>query len=73
MIEDVKCPVCDGTMVPRTSAHGKFWGCAAFPKCRGTRNSIGDAPNRFESETDWRRADDEMPSQRWANRDRRRW
>lgn len=71
--ENVRCPECDGPMVSRKSAHGVFWGCANYPKCRGTRNSMGDARNRFESEIDHRRSDDEMPSQRWADRDKRRW
>ena len=36
------CPVCDREMVLRTAKKGKnvgkqFWGCSAFPKCRGTR------------------------------------
>lgn len=65
--ENVTCPDCDGPMVPRTSAHGKFWGCAKFPKCRGTRNSDGDAPRRHDE------ADDALPSDRWRDRDRRRW
>lgn len=72
-MEETRCPVCDGPMTPRTSAHGKFWGCKAFPKCRGTRNSMGMAQNRFESETDNRSDEDELPSQRWAGRDKRRW
>lgn len=43
-IENLKCPKCEGPMVPRTSKHGKFWGCKAYPKCRGTRDSMGEAP-----------------------------
>ncbi|MGO9022499.1 MAG: restriction endonuclease [Syntrophobacteraceae bacterium] len=35
------CPLCGGKMVLRTARKGpkageKFWGCSAFPKCRGT-------------------------------------
>ncbi|MES1264380.1 MAG: topoisomerase DNA-binding C4 zinc finger domain-containing protein [Variovorax sp.] len=35
------CPKCAGTMVRRTARKGahagdSFWGCAAFPQCRGT-------------------------------------
>ena len=38
------CPVCVRTMVERTARRGatigsKFWGCPAFPGCRGTRRS----------------------------------
>ena len=40
-IEDVKCPNCDGPMTPRTGQYGKFWGCKAFPSCKGTRDSMG--------------------------------
>ena len=37
-----KCPKCDGEMVKRTVKKGEnkgrtFWGCSAFPKCRGQR------------------------------------
>ena len=32
----VKCPDCGGRMIERQSARGSFYGCAAFPKCRGT-------------------------------------
>ena len=31
-----KCPECGGAMVARQSARGPFYGCASFPKCRGT-------------------------------------
>ncbi|WP_419610390.1 restriction endonuclease [Thiolapillus sp.] len=36
------CPNCGGVMVKRTARKGvnagqEFWGCANFPKCRGTR------------------------------------
>lgn len=66
--ENVTCPECDGPMVPRTSAHGKFWGCKAFPKCRGTRNVDGEAP-KYNNE----REEAALPSERWRERDRRRW
>lgn len=39
--ENVKCPECDGEMVPRKSIHGTFWGCKKYPKCKGTRDSMG--------------------------------
>lgn len=33
----IPCPTCeDGTMVPRSSKHGRFYGCSNFPKCRQT-------------------------------------
>ena len=36
------CPVCNRVMVVRTARQGTnagsdFWGCPAYPKCRGTR------------------------------------
>ena len=36
------CPVCRRTMVSRTASKGpnpgsQFWGCPAYPQCRGTR------------------------------------
>ena len=38
----VYCPLCGQEMVLRTAKKGpkageKFWGCSAFPKCRGTK------------------------------------
>src|SRR5437879_5069866 len=39
--ENVKCPDCDGPMVSRTGKFGVFWGCKAFPACKGTRESMG--------------------------------
>lgn len=41
--ENLKCPECDGEMVSRKSIHGSFWGCKAYPKCKGTRDSNGDS------------------------------
>ena len=38
---DVTCPTCGGPMVPRDSRYGKFWGCREYPRCRGTRDSMG--------------------------------
>ncbi len=37
-----QCPTCDGPMVKRVARRGAsagkaFWGCAEYPKCRGTR------------------------------------
>ena len=39
--ENVKCPDCEGPMVSRTGKFGVFWGCKAFPNCKGTRDSMG--------------------------------
>jgi restriction system protein len=32
-----ECPRCGKTMRKRTSAKGDFWGCSAYPECKGTR------------------------------------
>ncbi len=31
------CPLCNKPMKQRKSARGDFWGCSAFPDCKGTR------------------------------------
>lgn len=35
------CPKCGGKMVLRSSRYGKFYGCAAYPKCRAMRQEDG--------------------------------
>jgi restriction system protein len=30
------CPRCASAMVQRRSSRGPFWGCSAYPRCRGT-------------------------------------
>jgi len=42
-LENVKCPDCDGPMTPRKSQYGTFWGCKAYPKCKGIRDVNGDS------------------------------
>jgi len=32
-----ECPQCGKPMRRRTSAKGEFWGCSAFPDCKGIR------------------------------------
>lgn len=32
-----ECPLCSKPMRRRKSAKGEFWGCSAFPECKGTR------------------------------------
>src|SRR5690606_9997292 len=39
--QDVTCPDCGGPMKARTSSYGKFWGCADYPQCKGTRDADG--------------------------------
>jgi four helix bundle suffix protein len=31
------CPECGTAMKKRTSNRGSFWGCSAYPKCKGVR------------------------------------
>ena len=35
---DEKCEKCGSPMVIRTSRHGRFMACSAYPKCKNTRN-----------------------------------
>lgn len=67
-IENLKCPECEGPMTPRTSKHGKFWGCKAFPKCKGTRDSVGESPKKYSNEDN----DKESDSFDWINRHNKR-
>ncbi len=64
---DTDCPECGGKMVSRSNASTgqKFWGCADYPKCRGTRNTDGEARRVAER--------DDMPSDRMRGNDRSRW
>jgi len=44
------CPQCNAEMVVRTARQGskagrEFWGCTAYPKCKGTRSTEGNAAN----------------------------
>ena len=36
-----RCPNCTRQMVLRMGRKGDFWGCSAYPKCRGTRDIGG--------------------------------
>ncbi len=41
---EVRCPICNGPMVTRKAKRGpnsgnEFWGCGAFPSCRGIRSA----------------------------------
>lgn len=42
-----RCPRCGSEMILRTAKKGaaagsRFWGCAEFPKCRGTKDFIAE-------------------------------
>lgn len=40
MAELPNCPICNVKMKLRNGARGQFYGCAKFPKCKGTRSYI---------------------------------
>lgn len=68
-IENVKCPECDGPMVSRSGKYGIFWGCKSYPKCSGTRDSMGRSKAEREAEKEDQRnelgrysIDDDKPS-----------
>lgn len=62
------CPECNGRMVSRqnTRTGQRFWGCANYPTCKGTRNTDGEANTR---DRDRQLA----PSERAFENDRQRW
>jgi ssDNA-binding Zn-finger/Zn-ribbon topoisomerase 1 len=68
-----KCPTCGGPMVSRVtkptsglmSAPRRFWGCADYPTCRGTRDTDGESRDERQRE----REDEESP----RRQERRRW
>jgi Topoisomerase DNA binding C4 zinc finger len=51
-IENLKCPDCGLSMVSRKNNKDgtRFWGCSAFPQCRGTRDSEGKSKAEREAE-----------------------
>lgn len=72
--ENVKCPECDGEMVSRKSQYGIFWGCKAYPKCKGTRDSLGRSRAEREAERDKQEANiEEGRADKFAFKSRRRW
>lgn len=72
--ESVKCPECGGPMLSRKNqASGqRFWGCLRFPDCRGTRDTDGESPRRFNDD-DTDDSATETPSARMSRNDSRRW
>lgn len=48
--QTLKCPKCGGTMKARTGKYGNFWGCATYPKCDGTRDSLGRSKTERDAE-----------------------
>lgn len=63
-IKNLECPDCGGPMVSRKnkSTGQRFWGCASFPECRGTRDTNG------MSSDDKRLDQIEYPDDEWRGR-----
>lgn len=60
MVDETKtfpCPDCGGPMLLRTNRQNgdKFWGCAKYPNCRGTRDSAGLSKAERAAELDKQR------------------
>jgi ssDNA-binding Zn-finger/Zn-ribbon topoisomerase 1 len=75
MIENVKCPTCDGPMTSRANRDTgqRFWGCKRYPICKGTRNTDGEArASSYRDELDGE-GDRSLPSDRQRGNDRQRW
>jgi ssDNA-binding Zn-finger/Zn-ribbon topoisomerase 1 len=75
MLEETKCPICEGPMQSRANRDTgqRFWGCKRYPVCKGTRNTDGEARSssyRDELEGEGERG---LPSDRQRGNDRRRW
>ena len=34
-----KCPICGSMTKEKTGRYGKFYGCANYPSCKGSRNA----------------------------------
>lgn len=60
ILEEVLCPECNKRMVSRKGQYGTFWGCSDYPKCKGTRDSMGRSKADREREKD-----EERPPKRW--------
>ena len=84
-MSEVECPECGGEMILRTArqgrnAGGQFYGCAAYPRCKGTRSLVpvdqGDGPDggvansqarvAFERRVEW--LDGSMDADGWLCR-----
>jgi ssDNA-binding Zn-finger/Zn-ribbon topoisomerase 1 len=75
MIENVKCPTCDGPMTSRANASTgqRFWGCKRYPVCKGTRNTDGEARKPSYRDELEGEGEQSSPSERQRNNDRGRW
>ena len=53
-VKNLECPDCGGPMVSRKnkSTGQRFWGCASFPECKGTRDTDGMSKRDRDEERD---------------------
>jgi len=54
-----QCSVCGSRMILRPSARGEFWGCTAFPRCRGRRSVEAENYESQDPENEGLRLDTE--------------
>lgn len=67
-IEETRCPDCNSLMISRKSQHGIFWGCVNYPKCKGTRDSMGRSKaerDKYNEEKEDKEDDTTNPKRRW--------
>ena len=50
MIKTYNCPDCGSNMILRKGKFGSFYGCNAFPNCRGTRTNRDYSPKDYEND-----------------------
>lgn len=69
------CPLCNGKMISRLAraTQRRFWGCASFPTCRGTRDTDGEAKKSSAQERWVERQEGLLPSEQLRDRSRHRW
>ena len=62
VMDENPCPVCGGKMVSRLNKakQQRFWGCADFPRCKGTRDTDGlsRAEKQRDSDESWHERND---------------
>jgi len=65
------CPLCGQAMLKRTAGKGphagqSFWGCSAYPECKGIR-AMSDRPDKSDPSDRSDRSDESDPSDRGSN------
>ena len=74
-IKETLCPECGGKMISRLNRakNQRFWGCAKYHECKGTRNTDGEAPRRWDENARPEPDGSSLPSDRQRDNDKRRW